>query len=99
MNVYEQEKQNTLWHRFGVSLANFIKRLSPAKFQERYTNQRDWAYRVITFVESWNWVDSQGDPLPQPKDDPRVVEQLTGDELQCLIDCAFGNRQSEQQKN
>lgn len=29
-----------------------------------------------THVREWNWVDDEGKPLPQPKDDPSVIEQL-----------------------
>ena len=29
-----------------------------------------------THVLEWNWVDDDGEPLPQPKDDPDVIDQL-----------------------
>ena len=27
-------------------------------------------------VMEWNWVDDDGNPLPQPKDDPSVIDRL-----------------------
>jgi hypothetical protein len=34
---------------------------------------------------AWSWSDLQGDPLPQPKADPAVLHQLTGEELWYLV--------------
>lgn len=35
-------------------------------------------------VVEWNWVDDDGNPLPNPKDDPEVIELLTDDEVAVL---------------
>lgn len=32
---------------------------------------------VASKIFDWNWVDDEGDPLPLPKDDPTVIDQLT----------------------
>ena len=41
-------------------------------------------------VVEWNWVDDAGTPLPQPKDDPNIVDSLTDLEIDWLIDHAAG---------
>lgn len=40
---------------------------------------------LVEHVLGWNWVDDEGQPLPQPKDDPAVLEQLTDEEALCLL--------------
>lgn len=48
----------------------------------------DGVYDLLaeTVVE-WNWVDDEGNPLPQPKDDPDVFRrELVLDEVQYLIE-------------
>ena len=37
-----------------------------------------------THVYEWNWVDDDDVPLPQPKDDPEVIDLLTDDEVDFL---------------
>ena len=34
-----------------------------------------------THVYTWNWVDDDDVPLPQPEDDPEVIDLLTDDEV------------------
>lgn len=41
-------------------------------------------------IVKWNWVDTDGTPLPQPKEDPGVIARLTGDELSFLNRCLYG---------
>ena len=37
-----------------------------------------------THVREWNWVDDDGQPFPQPKDDPSVIDLLTDEEVKFL---------------
>ena len=37
-----------------------------------------------THVYTWNWVGDDDVPLPQPKDDPEVIDLLTDDEVEFL---------------
>ena len=37
-----------------------------------------------THVYEWNWVDDDDVPLPQPKDDPEVIDLLTDGEVDFL---------------
>ena len=32
---------------------------------------------LVEMVYDWDWVDDDGEPLPLPKDDPKVVDVLT----------------------
>jgi len=45
----------------------------------------DWAVRRFAgHIKEWNWVDDDGQPLPQIKDDPTVIDLLSMDEMQSL---------------
>lgn len=46
-------------------------------------------------TEEWNWVDDDGSPLPQPKDNPAVFDQLTGEEIEFITDRMNGNVKSK----
>ena len=37
-------------------------------------------------VMGWNWVDDDGEPLPQPQDGPDVFDDLTIQEIQFLTE-------------
>lgn len=37
-------------------------------------------------IMEWNWVDDEGKPLAQPKDDPTVLDELTPEEIGFLSD-------------
>lgn len=42
-------------------------------------------------VLSWNWVDDEGEDLPQPKAHPEVIEALTDAEVGFLSTCIKGS--------
>lgn len=44
-----------------------------------------------THVYEWNWVDDDDVPLPQPKDDPLIIDLLTDDEVDFLSACIQGS--------
>ena len=48
-------------------------------------------------IVNWNWVDDDGEPLPLPKDDPGVIDQLTDQEFAFVAECLSGDE--ETQKN
>jgi len=41
-----------------------------------------------TVLYEWNWVDDEGNPLPQPKDDPEVFDELTVEEQLFILHAA-----------
>lgn len=41
-------------------------------------------------VAAWNWVDDDGNPLPQPSEDVTVVDRLTDNEVAFLTECLRG---------
>jgi hypothetical protein len=45
---------------------------------------------VITAIVEWNWVDDDGQPLPQLRADPGVLEKLTDREVRFLAEAAMG---------
>ena len=44
-----------------------------------------------THVYTWNWVDDDDSPLPQPEDDPMVIDLLTDTEVEFLSTCIQGS--------
>lgn len=46
---------------------------------------------IKTHVKTWNWVDDDGKPFLQPKDDPEVLEHLTDQEVKFLSECIRGS--------
>lgn len=44
-----------------------------------------------THIYEWNWVDDDDVPLPQPKDDPSVIDLLTDEEVGFLGACIQGS--------
>lgn len=91
----EGEVRQGFWYRLGAWLGRLFKRRRPT----RSDTYRDFAYRVIGHIGGWNWVDEHGEPLPQPGDDPHVVEWLTEAELAALVDVVYRRIESEEQKN
>jgi len=45
-------------------------------------------------VIEWNWVDDDGEPLPQMQEHPEVVELLTDTEVAFLGDCIQGSEEA-----
>ncbi len=41
-------------------------------------------------VQEWDWVDFDGTPLSQPKDDPGAIDKLLINELKFLVECLTG---------
>jgi hypothetical protein len=43
-------------------------------------------------IAGWNWVDDNGEPLPQVKDNPSVILDLTMDELLFILKALAGDK-------
>jgi len=46
---------------------------------------------VLDHLVEWNWVDSDGKPLPIPKDAPEILDAMTFEETDFLIGSLFGS--------
>jgi hypothetical protein len=95
----EQEQRTGFWYGLGVRLMRIVGWFRPAYNPGMSDQIRASAYRTINHIKAWNWVDEHGESLPQPSDSPQIVEQLTEEELACLIDAVYRNAQSEESKN
>ena len=92
-----REVQASPWFKLG-RVVGWLRRLFRVRSQADAT--RDLMSSTFAKVSAWNWVDSDGDPLPQPKDDPNIVFQLTNDEYTAVFQAVYGlGTASEQQKN
>jgi hypothetical protein len=66
---------------------SWIKIRQPTVRETRQTVKPDLELEDIgvSFIQrvivGWNWVDDDGNPLPQVKDDPGVLEDLTPSEM------------------
>lgn len=48
-------------------------------------NEKEIAMQIIPkLVVAWDWVDDDDNPLPQPKDNPEVFDQLNDAEIEFL---------------
>lgn len=45
---------------------------------------------LVKSVLDWNWTDDDGNPLPLPKDEPGVLEDLDADEVAFLVEKITG---------
>ncbi len=45
---------------------------------------------LVKSVVDWNWTDDEGEPLPLPKDDPAVLDDLDADEVAFLVEKITG---------
>jgi len=43
-------------------------------------------------VVKWNWVDDEGKSLPSPKEDPKVIDELTNGESEYLVGLLMGGK-------
>jgi len=43
----------------------------------------------------WNWVDDEDNPLPLPKNDPSVIDELTSAESEFLANLLMGEDKAE----
>lgn len=50
-------------------------------------------------VIGWNWVDDDGEPLPIPKDNPEVIDELTDDESKFLVNLMMGSPKDSSSKS
>lgn len=52
---------------------------------------------MIDHIAEWNWVDDEGKPLPLPKTNPEVIDELMNEEIRFLTRAITGD--SEDRKN
>ena len=46
-------------------------------------------------LKEWDWVDDDGVPLPQPKEDPNILDELTIEEVTYLAKLLTGEEDSK----
>ena len=63
---------------------------------ESTVNPLDYGLEKLRLhVIAWNWVDDDGNPLPDPKENPEVFDELTDDEVTFLINKMMGVDESK----
>jgi hypothetical protein len=101
MRVFErQERQEKPAYKLGSLLARIAALFKrKARMPSKSDTYRAYCYGVIAQVSAWNWVDADGNPLPQPAQSPQVVEALTDPEVVCLIKIVYGTTEDATIKN
>lgn len=93
----QREVRASPWFKVG-RIVGWVRRLFRQRSQVDDT--RDLMLSTFAKVSAWNWVDAKGDPLPQPKDEPSTIFQLTNDEYTAIFGAVYSlGTASEQQKN
>ena len=46
---------------------------------------------IVASVVEWNWTDDEGLPLPLPKDNPAIIDELDADEVAFLVEQISGS--------
>lgn len=46
---------------------------------------------IVASVVEWNWTDDDGLPLPLPKDNPAIIDELDADEVAFLVEQISGS--------
>jgi hypothetical protein len=82
----------SIWQRL-------VGRFRKSKGISRADNYEQFANRVMRHVADWNWVDHHGQPLPNPREHPEVVTQLTDAEMVALTKIVYGEVDAEETKN
>lgn len=49
-------------------------------------------------IQDWNWVDDEGQPLPNPHDHPEVLDTLAFEETNFLLLAAQGKQSPDQEE-
>jgi hypothetical protein len=86
------EETTSWWQRL-------VGKFKKAKAATRAENYERFVKRVISYVADWNWVDHDGQPLPNPREHPEVVTQLTDAEMVALTKIVYGETEAEETKN
>lgn len=42
-------------------------------------------------IADWNWVNDEGQPLPKPREDSEVIDELTNEESEFLVGLLIGS--------
>lgn len=87
------------WFRLGQWFGGLFRRFARKRKVTQPGIYREFVYRVIGNIADWNWVDKEGDPLPNPREHPEVVEQLTDEEITFLIGIVYQGKETEDVKN
>jgi len=53
---------------------------------------------LVDHVKNWNWADEEGKPLPSPMQEPGIINTITLDEYQEIVQILLG-AQEEEEKN
>lgn len=50
---------------------------------------------LASHIVGWDWVGTEGEPLPLPKDKPEIIDELTGEELNFLALALVGDQKKQ----
>lgn len=77
-----------------------FRRLTWAEMKPVFeTKEHSGWMRAKLSVTAWNWVDEEGNALPNPKEHPEVFDTLPSDEAFFLISASGQGPDAEEEKN
>ena len=65
------------------------------EYESEFDNLKIGIDSLKVHVRSWNWEDDDGNPLPQPQEDPNVFDELTDTEITFLLNEMMGVEESK----
>jgi len=86
------------WARVSQLTVKEMREIDKLKDVESFDSFELAISTIKSHVVEWNWVDDDGEPMPQVPDSPEVVEALTDYEVEFLGICIRGP-QDEDLKN
>lgn len=70
--------------------AEIYRRTELPEDHEQHLGKAESDWHLVEFLLTvgvrWNWKDDEGNPLPQPEDDPNVYDELSDDEVIFILE-------------
>lgn len=94
------QREAEIRRRWTYKLGRFVEFVRRwFRRESRVDRAEDTHLKTIKNVSAWNWKDGDGNDLPQPQEKPRVVFDLTEQELTTIYGAVYEWEPSEESKN
>jgi hypothetical protein len=83
------------WVKFSTVKVGEVRGLRKANEDEGVDPFEAGLALIQKHLMDWNWVDDEGQPLPNPQQDPNVINDLTHIESEWLAEALVGTTNSK----